>query len=145
MSEPPSGAELLAKLTAIRREHPEAIAEALQGRRRRLSPLSESGTIFLIDAAHPPGGSLKGGDDRPDMADRGDLLRRLLIALERPSVDGLVGTPDLVEDLALLGALEDKVVFGCMNRGGLARSAVELDDRFNAQTADEIGGDPLCR
>ncbi|MDQ6900336.1 MAG: deoxyribose-phosphate aldolase [Candidatus Dormibacteraeota bacterium] len=143
MSEPPSGAELLAKLTAIRREHPEAIAEALQGRRRRFSLLSESGTIFLIAADHPARGSLKAGDDPMAMADRGDLLRRLLIALERPSVDGLVGAPDLVEDLALLGALEDKVVFGCMNRGGLAGSAFELDDRFTAYTADQIAADQL--
>jgi hypothetical protein len=53
------------------------------------------------------------------MADRYDLLRRLLIAPSRPGVDGLLATADIVEDLLLLGALEDKVVFGSMNRGGL--------------------------
>src|SRR5205807_8351703 len=73
------------------------------------------------------------------MADRGELLRRSLIALERPGVDGILGTADIVDDLALLGALESKVVFGSMNRGGLTGFRFELDDRFTAYTADGIG------
>ncbi|MGH3318158.1 MAG: Cgl0159 family (beta/alpha)8-fold protein, partial [Nocardioidaceae bacterium] len=36
------------------------------------------------------------------------------------------------EDLLLLGALEDKVVFSSLNRGGLAGSVFELDDRMTA-------------
>jgi hypothetical protein len=53
-------------------------------------------------------------------------------------VDGVLATADLVDDLALLGALEDKVVFGSMNRGGLAGSVFELDDRFTGYTATAI-------
>jgi hypothetical protein len=49
-----------------------------------------------------------------------------------------MATPDVVEDLALLGAIEDCVVFGSMNRGGLGGSAYELDDRFTAYTAAAI-------
>ncbi len=37
-----------------------------------------------------------------------------------PGVDGVLATADILEDLLLLGALEDKVVIGSMNRGGLA-------------------------
>ena len=54
------------------------------------------------------------------MADRADLLDRLVLALSRPGVDGVLGTPDVLEDLLLLGALDGKVVIGSMNRGGLA-------------------------
>src|SRR5205807_3022678 len=72
------------------------------------------------------------------MADRGELLRRLLTALERPGVDGILGTADIVDDLALLGALEGKVVFGSMNRGGLTGFRFELDDRFTAYTTGGI-------
>jgi len=36
------------------------------------------------------------------MADRYDLLRRLVITLQRPGVDGVLGTPDIIEDLLLL-------------------------------------------
>lgn len=85
------------------------------------------------------------------MGDRGDLLDRLVVALGRPGVDGLLATPDIVEDLLLLGALDDKIVVGSMNRGGLAGSSFELDDRFTAYDAATIaamgldGGKTLTR
>lgn len=129
--------QLLDHLTRIRREHPERIAEALRARRRR-ARLSETGTMFLVAADHPARGVLKAGADPRAMADRGELLRRLRIALERPGVDGAMATPDVVEDLALLGALEGKVVFGSMNRGGLGGSVYELDDRITAYDAAAI-------
>jgi hypothetical protein len=44
-------------------------------------------------------------------------------------VDGLLATADIAEDLLLLGALEGKLVFASMNRGGLQGSAFEMDDR----------------
>jgi len=66
------------------------------------------------------------------------MLHRLLIALGRPGVDGVLATPDVVEDLALLGALDEKVIFGSMNRGGLAGAVYELDDRFSSYTAEGI-------
>src|SRR5207245_9735057 len=100
--------------------------------------------LFLIAADHPARGVLKAGRDPLAMADRGDLLRRLLLALARPRVDGVLATPDIVEDLALLGALDEKVVFGSMNRGGLGGWVFELDDRFTAYTAaaiDDLGLD----
>ena len=42
----------------------------------------------------------------------------------------MLGTADILEDLLLLGALDDKVVIGSMNRGGLAGTVFEIDDRF---------------
>jgi hypothetical protein len=83
--------------------------------------------------------------------DRLNLLDRLCVALARPGVNGVLGTPDIIEDLLLLGVLEDKVVFGSMNRGGLAGSVFELDDRFTAYDAAAIsamrlqGGKMLMR
>ena len=71
------------------------------------------------------------------MASRTDLLDRLVTALARPGVDGLLATADIVEDLLLLGALEDKVVFASMNRGGLQGSVFEMDDR---QTGYDVAG-----
>jgi hypothetical protein len=72
------------------------------------------------------------------MADRADLLMRMSLALSRPGVDGVLGTADIVEDLLLLGALEDKVVIGSMNRGGLAGTVFEIDDRFTGYDAAAI-------
>jgi DhnA family fructose-bisphosphate aldolase class Ia len=85
------------------------------------------------------------------MANRKELLARLVTALGRPGVDGVLGTPDIIEDLLLLGALENKIVIGSMNRGGLAGSVFELDDRYTAYDAKSIssmgldGGKMLIR
>jgi hypothetical protein len=130
---------------------PEAVARAAGARRGREQLIGASGRLMLIAADHPARGALRVGDDPLAMADRVGLLRRLLIALSRPGVDGFVGTPDLVEDLLLLGALEDKLVLGSMNRGGLAGTSFEIDDRFTAYDAASIadsgfdGGKMLLR
>jgi hypothetical protein len=85
------------------------------------------------------------------MADRADLLERLCVALGRPGVGGVLGTADVLEDLLLLGALEGKVVIGSMNRGGLAETVFEMDDRFTGYDAAAIarmgfdGGKMLLR
>jgi hypothetical protein len=81
--------------------------------------------------------------DADAMASRTDLLRRLAVALARPGVDGVLGTADILEDLLLLGLLEDKVAFGSMNRGGLAGASYELDDRFTGYTAQAIAAHRL--
>jgi hypothetical protein len=129
--------EILARLTEIRATDPEAVGKALAKRRRR--PLLEGGgSLFLVASDHPARGVLKVGTEPMAMADRGELLQRLLTALSRPGVDGLLGTADIIDDLALLGALEGKVVFGSMNRGGLTGFRFELDDRFTAYTVNGI-------
>ena len=128
--------ELLARLSTIRATDPGAVQKALAKRKRRA--LMQREGLFLVAADHPARGVLKAGSDPMAMADRGELLRRLLTALERPGVDGILGTADIVDDLALLGALDGKVVFGSMNRGGLTGFRFELDDRFTAYTADGI-------
>ncbi len=121
---------------------PQAVKEALAGRRRR-PLLNDRGTLFLIAADHPARGLLKAGRNPTAMADRGELLRRLLVALGRPGVDGLLATADLVDDLCLLGALNGKLVFGSMNRGGLFGSSFELDDRFTGYTAEGLAASGL--
>jgi hypothetical protein len=72
------------------------------------------------------------------MANRADLLERLCTALSRPGVDGVLATADILEDLLLLGVLENKVVMGSMNRGGLAGATFEMDDRFTGHRAEDI-------
>jgi hypothetical protein len=142
--------DLVERLTGIRATNPGAVGEALSAR-ERAPLLDESGTLFLLAVDHPARGSVKVGDDPTAMADRGDLLSRIMVALDRPGVDGLMASPDIVDDLALLGALDGKVVIGSMNRGGLAGAVFELDDRFTGYTAEAIaaanldGGKMLLR
>ncbi len=134
--------DIVEKITTIRATRPGAIAEALAARKRR-PLLAERGTLFFVAADHPARGALKVGEDPRAMANREDLLRRLVTALERPGVDGLLGSPDIIEDLALLSALDEKVVVGSMNRGGLAGAVFELDDRFTGYTAEAIAATGL--
>ncbi|HET6637810.1 MAG TPA: hypothetical protein VFH82_03400 [Gemmatimonadota bacterium] len=137
-------------LIDARARHPERIAELARARRRR-PMLREEGTLFLVAADHPARGVLKAGDRPLAMADRRSLLERVLVALADPGVDGLLGSPDVVEDLLLLDALHDRIVIGSMNRGGLPGSAWELDDRFTAYDAEAVesmgldGGKMLIR
>jgi hypothetical protein len=136
-------AERLGRLTAIRANHPEAVAEAAARRVRRSTLLGPSGRLMIVAADHPARGALAVGDRPLAMADRAELLRRLCVALERPGVDGVLGTPDVIEDLLLLGVLDDKVVIGSMNRGGVSGAAFEIDDRFTAYDPVAIAGQGL--
>jgi DhnA family fructose-bisphosphate aldolase class Ia len=120
-----------------RASDPDAIRRALVERARRPLLVGDN-RLFILAADHPARGSLGVRQDDMAMADRYDLLARLAEALQNPHVDGFLGTADLVEDLALMGALENKVVVGSMNRGGLKAAVFEMDDRFTAYNIDTI-------
>ncbi|MET8034731.1 deoxyribose-phosphate aldolase [Streptomyces sp. NPDC005345] len=134
---PPSPRVDAARLARTRARHPEAVAEAA-ARRVRRPLLGDSGRLMIVAADHPARGVLAVGDRTHAMASRADLLERLCLALSRPGVDGVLATADILDDLLLLGALDDKVVIGSMNRGGLAGSAFELDDRFTGHRPQDI-------
>lgn len=125
-----------------RARRPELIERAAAARRRR-PILAGDGRTCIIAADHPARAAVKVGSEPLAMARRRDLLGRLLVALEQPGVDGVLSTPDVLEDLLLLGALHDRVAIGSMNRGGLPGSVWELDDRFTAYDADTIAAGGL--
>jgi DhnA family fructose-bisphosphate aldolase class Ia len=138
-------------LLEARTKRPDAFAAAAAARRRPESIFGEHGRLMIIAADHPARGALRAGKDPLAMANRVDLLERIRTALARPGVNGVLGTPDILEDLLLLGELDDKVVIGSMNRGGLAGTTFEMDDRFTAYDAGSIaaagyeGGKMLLR
>lgn len=148
---PDFAAEEWARLLELRATDPGAVARAYAERRRPGRILSERGTLFLVAADHPARGALASGRDPMAMADRRSLLARLVAALAHPDVDGVLGSPDVVEELLLLGALEGKVVIGSMNRGGLDGASWTIDDRFTGYDAASIracgleGGKMLLR
>jgi hypothetical protein len=136
-------ADRFADIVQARVERPEAVAEAAARRVRATTRAGGSSRLVLVAADHPARGALRAGDRPLAMADRSDLLERLCAALARPGVDGVLGTPDIIEDLLLLGALEGKIVIGSMNRGGLAGTVFEIDDRFTAYDAEAIASSGL--
>jgi DhnA family fructose-bisphosphate aldolase class Ia len=118
----------IAEINEIRARDPERIPRLLANRRRR-PVLGADGKLMIIACDHPARGALA-AQGRPNaMASRTELLERLVTALSRPGVDGVLATADIAEDLLLLGALEEKVVFASLNRGGLQGSSFEMDDR----------------
>jgi hypothetical protein len=98
---------------------------------------------MIIAADHPARGALGVRGNSMAMASRYDLLQRLALALSRPGVDGVLGTPDIIEDLALLGVLDGKVAVGSMNRGGLRGAVFEMDDRFTGYDVASIAESQL--
>jgi hypothetical protein len=137
-------------LMETRFTNPGSIATLAHDRQLR-APLDGSSRLLIIAADHAARGVLNAGNHEDAMWSRYDLLDRLMTALSIPGVDGVLGTPDIIEDLLILHALEDKLVFGSMNRGGLPGAVFELDDRFTGYTPHSIvesrldGGKMLLR
>jgi DhnA family fructose-bisphosphate aldolase class Ia len=115
-------------INEVRSRHPQRISTLLASRSRR-SLFGADGKLMIVACDHPARGVLGAGGNPTAMANRTELLERLLTALSRPGVDGLLATADIAEDLLMLGALEGKLVFSSMNRGGLQSASFELDDR----------------
>lgn len=137
-------------LMETRFTNPASIATLAQDRQLR-APLDGSSRLLIIAADHAARGVLNAGNHEDAMWSRYDLLDRLTTALGVPGVDGVLGTPDVIEDLLILRALENKFVFGSMNRGGLPGAVFEMDDRFTGYTPHSIveskldGGKMLLR
>ncbi|WP_394214901.1 deoxyribose-phosphate aldolase [Brachybacterium vulturis] len=137
-------------VTRVRIEDPGRFARLAATRRRR-TVADTDGRMMIIAADHPARGALGVGPRGQAMASRTELLDRLREALAVPGVDGVLGTADILEDLLVMGALEDKIVFASMNRGGLQGGSWEIEDRFTAYDAASIraagfdGGKMLTR
>ena len=135
----------IAEINEVRSRDPRRIKKLLATRGRR-ELFGADGRLMIVACDHPARGAL-GAAGRPmAMASRVDLLGRLVAALSRPGVDGLLATADIAEDLLLLGALEGKLVFSSLNRGGLQGSSFEMDDRntgYDVQGTVEAGFDGI--
>jgi DhnA family fructose-bisphosphate aldolase class Ia len=118
----------IGELNEIRSRNPQRINQLLRARRKR-ELFGPDGKLMIIACDHPARGALSAAGNPTAMASRSDLLNRLVTALTRPGVDGLLATADIAEDLLMLGALEERLVFASLNRGGLQGSAFEMDDR----------------
>lgn len=134
-------AERFEALRKARAFDPRSFARAF-GKRRR-GALPADGRVFIVAADHPARGALSIGSTPLAMGNRYDLLNRLAMALRRDAVDGVLATPDIIDDLAWLGLLEGKIAVASMNRGGLKSSTFEVDDQFTAYDVAAVVRDRL--
>ncbi|HET6781193.1 MAG TPA: hypothetical protein VFH67_03760 [bacterium] len=138
---------LFDRITEMRVNRPEVVMEEATSR-RGAKPLTHDGRLMLLAADHPARMVLRAGTNPMAMGDRWALLGRVLRVLTTPECDGIMATADVIEELLIINRvvaeaggqrfLDGKILIGCMNRGGLAGSAFELDDRMTSFTADRI-------
>ena len=116
---------------------PKSLQSALTNRSRR-SLAGKDGRHLILAADHTARGKLAAGDNELALADRFEMLDRIVRALANPDVDGVLGSADILEELSWLGVLEGRLAIGTMNRGGILGAQWELDDRMTAYDADHV-------
>jgi DhnA family fructose-bisphosphate aldolase class Ia len=138
------------ELIEARINNPASLQKALKNRARR-TVAGKDGKLMLLAADHTARGIIAAGNNPTAIADRYLLLDKLIRGLAIAGVDGVMASADILEELAWLGALEEKVAIGTMNRGGIIGATWELDDRLSAYDAEHIksmgldGGKTLLR
>ena len=138
------------ELIEARISNPASLQKALKKRARR-TVAGKDGKLMLLAADHTARGIIAAGNNPTAIADRYILLDKLIRGLAVAGVDGVMASADILEELAWLGALEEKVAIGTMNRGGIIGASWELDDRLTAYDAEHIksmgldGGKTLLR
>ena len=135
------------KITEVRVDTPEMIEDSATRRKRR-QKLTSDGKLAILACDHPARGITKSGSDPLLMGNRQEYLGRSLRVISSPEFDGVMGTTDIIEDLLIVDQLvvdrggesflDNKILIGCMNRGGLSGSSFEMDDRFTSFTAESI-------
>ena len=140
-------ARIFELITEVRVSAPEVVEQQAQARKRRPC-LTRDGRLTILAADHPARGVTRVGDDPFKMGNRQEYLGRILRVLIASDFDGFMSTPDMIEDLLILdylvqqgggpSFLDGKVLVGCMQRGGIAGVAGEIDDRFSAYTAESL-------
>jgi DhnA family fructose-bisphosphate aldolase class Ia len=138
------------ELIEARIKNPASLQKALKNRVRR-TVAGKDGKLLLLAADHTARGIIAAGNNPTAIADRYLLLDKLIRGLAVAGVDGVMASADILEELAWLGVLDEKVAIGTMNRGGIIGATWELDDRLTAYDAEHIksmgldGGKTLLR
>ena len=135
-------------ITDVRVNSKDVVKDEAQARKRREKIAGKDSRLTILAADHPARRIVGSGDEPLIMGDRLSYLGRLLRVITSPEFDGVMGTPDIIEDLFIVNHLvkkgggpsflDEKVILGCMNRGGLSGVVFEMDDTFTAFTAESI-------
>ncbi len=114
------------------------LATEVAANRKRRPFVSPDGRLFIVAADFAGRGIIGAGRDPLALARRGVMLERLVAALEVDSVDGVLGTADVLDDLyfvegirrerGLTSILDDRLLIGSVNRGGVLGTEYEMDD-----------------
>ena len=133
--------EVYEGITEVRVRQP-GFADGEADRRARRRVAAPDGKLVILAVDDPGRASLGGSDDPTAMGGRHEHLARILRVLSHAEVDGVMSTPDVVEDLLILAGLirerggqsplDERLLIGSMNRGGPPGTVSEMDDRLAA-------------
>ena len=136
--------DIYQKITNIRVDNPDFIID-WSNRRVKRNQFTRNGKLNVVAADHPARGSVSVGDKPFEMADRHELLARLVDILYSEWVDGVLGSMDILEELIILhglliesgkeGFLDGKLLIVSLNRGGIPGAAWEMDDPITGTDA----------
>ena len=139
---------LFNELTNLRVRGVAGILQSEAEARQKRPELTLDGKLTILAADHPGRMVTNVGDGPIAMGNRFEYLGRVLRVITDPTFDGLMGTPDIIEDVFLVNYLykqrggksflDNKVLLGSMNRGGLAGTVWEMDDRYTSFTPEGI-------
>jgi DhnA family fructose-bisphosphate aldolase class Ia len=139
--------KLFYQITEARVEQTEAILNHAKKRKRR-KKLTKDGKLIILAADHPGRRVTSLRNDPIGMGDRYEYLGRVLRVITDDKFDGVMATTDMIEDILIVdylyeqstgkSFLEDKVIIGCMNRGGHAGSIYEMEDVFTSFTPQSL-------
>lgn len=147
-------------ITEIRVSRPEVVTISAAHRKRRTQP-ARNGKLNMLACDHPARGVIGSLGQPLLMGNRQEYLGRAVRSLLCPDFDGVMAHTDMIEDLLILdyllqeaggpSLLNDRVVAGSMNRGGIVNVAGEIHDRFTNFTVVSLeslrldGGKMLIR
>lgn len=133
--------EMWDELCNLRVEQKQIILERF-AKRKQPELITRNGKMVILAADHPARMVTNSGPEPTRMGDRFDYLGRCARVMMASSIDGLMATADIFDDLALLdhlyeqrtgkSFLDGKVLIASMNRSGLAGARYEMYDRMTA-------------
>ncbi len=139
--------ELFQEITEVRVQSKEVILEEAQNRKRR-DRLARNGKLLILAVDHPGRRVTSIRDEPLKMGDRYEYLGRAARVLISSDFDGVMGTTDFIEDLLILNYLvrqqggedflSDRVLMGCMNRGGVLNTTFEMHDTYTSFTPQSL-------
>lgn len=139
--------KLFYQITDVRVDNINAVFEHASKRKKR-EKLTKDGKLIILAADHPGRRVTAMRGDPIGMGDRYEYLGRVLRVITDEQFDGVMATTDMIEDIIIVdylykqktgkSFLDEKVIIGCMNRGGQAGSLYELEDGLSSFTAKSL-------
>ncbi len=132
-------------ITELRVHTPE-LPFHVAGKRKRRKFLTSDGFLNVLAVDHPARRVTKAGNNALAMADHYDFLSRIVSILQSPTVDGVMATQDILEELLILehvfkenervSLLNNKLLILSLNRAGLSGASWEMEDRMTGATPE---------